>query len=226
MKRSIPGAFPTSNPANANWGLSLADPTFQTGAPPGQPTRTPGATAAARVGLQGPTPSNKWSFLSFSGTAGLVFGVYYTNVGGNGPLSAFGKLSKITCGLVTDGSLTPSGTPIAADLESAAQPLQAYPSDYTLATSLWDAAIDDMPPTLILPSNQRQIPAVAQTLQINATLLTPIPIDVEPGVEPVLGIWMEPCLLGIANNPYAPNGAWFGLALVNAKYTFNYDDGL
>jgi len=100
------------------------------------------------------------------------------------------------------------------------------PTDSTLITDLWNPANDPLPPAAPFFFGQSGVsqstPTPNSLLPITATIIPPNPVDLIPGIEPYIGIWMTPSLIGDASG----NGGYGGLTVFYGKYVINYDDGL
>jgi hypothetical protein len=132
-----------------------------------------------------------------------------------GASATFGKLGKIQAGLSIDAPYSQSAAIAAMSQQGPA--LQQLPPDLSLVNSLFDPSSDPLPPALTGGS----LPPPNQTLQLQATISPPIPLEIIAGKIIYCGVWMFPSLLG--QNPI---GASIGMGITPPNYTMVYDDGL
>jgi len=213
MRRSV------TTPFFSTAGFSMFDSwQFASGGGVNNDIWTTGKTITRPALLGGPTPEQEWQLVSVSVEANLVWVWDNSNV-----LTSYGKLGAILCGLSMDEVLsTQSGNQYQVFLTP-------IPMDTTLLTTLWDPGQHPMPPTVISQAGGA-VPAQSPTnsLTVSATVMPTTPLKLLPGVNPVVGIWMLPSLLGLltlSGTGGVPNG--IGLDIGGAaRFTINYDDGL
>jgi hypothetical protein len=200
MRRDLPGTFKTTAGGFNSWdqidipGIGIGPIV----------SRTPGAVTYTPAGLQGPTPQQNWTLLSVSVQAYLAMSALIS-----APAGMFGKLAPIQTGLVLNNQTAPTNAPYT-------QPIDNAPTDNTLITTLWDPTTDDMPPTLASGAGS----AIAEFKSVSSALIPAEPIQLTPGVTPVMTLRLNPSILG------AVAGGVFGLMLAFGTFTINYDDGL
>lgn len=231
-RQSISGSFPGGTSQSALPGITATVQSLQdTPIVPatGAPVRSNGATASVSAALEGPATSQKWSLLSVTvnGYLGLVAG---SNIGSAPALSPYGRLGKIITAL-DPSNPAPFGGFISG---SSGQPwsvnMSPLPADGTLSVPLFDPASDELPPWapmyfkpgLQIITGYPSIPIPTQLLPVSATITPPNPIQLLSVLQPGIGIWMEPSLLGDSSRV----GGYMGLTLFYATYTVDYDDGL
>jgi len=132
----------------------------------------------------------------------------------------YGKFGAILCGLNMDETI-----PVQNDDQYLVSAYQ-IPADTTLVATMWEPGSGDMPPMVISQAGP-SVPAAtpSSALAVETSIMPTNPIDLLPGVNPVVGIWMLPSLLGAtASGGASPNG--MGLDLGMARFTINYDDGM
>lgn len=214
MIRSQSGAWPRSF---LSGDVRILQDTPSPPAGIGQTVRSPGATTIIPAVMGGPDISQNWTIISVSIQAYAVLCGGFTTA----PLNCCGKFGKAVAALIPQGT---SSTAI-SNSEPWTYPMLPLPSDSTLTEDLWNPANDDLPPLSwfdTLQTESNQIP-LDTTLPVSAVISPPVPIRIEYGVQPALGIWLTPSLF---TNLAASESLPFGLTFINGSYTVNYDDGL
>jgi len=191
---------------------------FSSGGPVNTVTYTAGRTATRPAVLGGPTVEQHWLLISVAVQAYLR---WVTDVSNN--VAVYGKLGAIVTGLSMD---QPALATQAGDQYLTT--IQELPTDTSLLTTLWDPGQHSMPPSIASqPGPSVAWPGPPSALAVSAEISPPNPIDLFPGVQPVVGIWMLPSLLGVLSILGGARGIHkrIGLDIVGAKFTLNYDDG-
>jgi hypothetical protein len=195
-----------------------------------QVQRSAGMTNVVAIPLNGPTPQQKWKFISASVQAylGLSSGAYDGANYHSETVVGFGKLERIIAAIDPSNPLGQSGFSPGANNQPWSVAVELLPSDSTLQCELWNPAEDPLPPacpfyyggpTGITP------PTPQQLLPISGLIMPPNPIELIPGQSPYLGIWMLPSLLGARSIGVNAVNNFFGLSMYYGSWTINYDDG-
>lgn len=225
MKRSISGTFPT---ATSSLLANLGDLADASGIP-FNALRTAGNCAIIQPTLEGPAPNQKWTLLSVSIQAGLVFvtGEGRTSINASEDTPSGGVLGNIQAFLLpgeSNQSVSPTGRPGTFYQPFTINPLLTIgvspppPFDETLAADLWDFTSSQMPPS-------QQVADGTELLPISASIVPPFPLGMLPGNPPLIGIYMKPSLLQWYSLPNPGMQHYKGLAIFGATYIVNYDDG-
>jgi len=114
------------------------------------------------------------------------------------PGPAFGKLGRIVGGLV---HMTPTVGPVS--------PMIPFPSNATGLATIWDGATDPVLGLCKIVGNTLQTAPTPLVGQLNL----PVPIQVYPGDELQMGLWITPSLAQNAQ-----------IVIINATYTVTFDD--
>lgn len=174
---------------------------------------TPGSTFIRSISSILPqTAPIKQSLLGISITAWHQWGS--EPAGG----ATFGKWGKVLAGLLLNQpgsvSLFPSPSSSGGDFGGG---IQNLPSDQSNIITLWDAAVDSMPPQGV-PNVLNPAPPV-QYLS-GATVLS-TPFQFQEGQSLALGVWILPSLLG---GYVGTSGVWQVMrAISNVNYSLQYD---
>lgn len=206
MIHRVGGAFrsaPLGPPPGFNaWDLVALNP----------PTTAPASSWTAGAGIvdtvQVRTPTTSpWDLLAFTVQAALVLAdTNFTFI------PYFGKLGRVIAG-VTNGLPTNSGTTGFYQLS-----LPPLPQDASLQASLWDPAVDPLPPIV-----RNAVPAQPPVLEVTAAQNLQQPLAVPAGGQINLGIWVLPSLLN--TNTIGNNGTpCLSMTVCNAEYVVIYDD--
>lgn len=187
------------------------------------------AYAASRTPGQSPyTPlfptqgiGQKWKLLSVSVQGYLGYVIGDLPAGFQGP-ATYGKLGKLVAGLPSLDIPVTALPPVAVLANQI--PLLQQPNDSSLLSTLWDPAVNEMPPTIPNPTDANNRFQIGQLLAVNTQISPPQPLDMLPGVTPALAVWLQPSLFGWRQSQLTSANA-FGLALFYTTYTVNYDDG-
>lgn len=157
-------------------------------------TWSPGATNITPV-QPGPPVGQKWSVLAVS----VAFNALLLFSGL--PLNPYGRLGDVWASLVRAGGT--NGT---------VRPMQAFPTDKTQMTKLYDGAND--PP---FQSYNVDIggPLPASYVPHAGGLQLPVPLSINAGEQLAVGIWLTPTLSANVGR----------IALVNGTYAVAFDDG-
>jgi hypothetical protein len=196
MRRTLPGQFPGVGFMQDTWATSVAGNTSGW---------TQGATLMA-VNTTSSSGIPKGHILSISIYARLFMLQTSTRL--------YGKLGKIIAGVTLDG---PAQSGWGGGYQDFRQPMQLLPADATLLASLWDPALDPLPPG---GNGQDVFPY----LSLSAIVSPPVPLDIRDQESMGIGIWMTPSLLG--PQTLTLSNLATGLYMYGAKYVINYDDGL
>jgi len=175
---------------------------------------TLGKTATRDAVLGGPYIEQHWQLISVSVQMYLRW-IHDSSVA---PYAMFGKLGRILTGLSVDQVMSTQ-----AD-DQYLTTVAELPTDTSLVTDLWNPVNDPMPPIGYSGGGGVSLQTPYNALAMTAQISPPNPIDLFEGVNPVVGIWMMPSLLGV--NPAAPLANGVGLDVAAAKFTINYEDGL
>lgn len=162
---------------------------------------TPGATLIDNVNLS-PLPNQKWSLLSvyIRGYPGIIL-----------PPQGYGKLGKIYGGLLLFEEQPTTQGP-------SQEPYQNFtPLPSSLLAPLWDPNSDPLP-TQMIPG----VTPTNTTTQAACQIELPQPLDIQPGQQLRVGMWIMPSLFGSAATVNPGQGF---LLVTNANYTVQYDDG-
>lgn len=174
--------------------------------------RTPGAYLITTMPLQPPSLT-AWSITTIA-VQGLLT---MLEEDGGAPQSWCGQLGRIVAGLTEQGPTTGSGVvfTVSAPWNAGNQP--AF--DPTLIGSLWDPAVDPMPPWT---HYQVPTPSTVMYLPVTCVITPPQPVKLTAGAQINIGVWIQPSIMltqsGVSGDA--------GLSLFNGSYTVNYDDGL
>lgn len=209
MRQRWTGKFPVPDPLSP---LVMVD---EIAFSPLVAARTTGVGLIIPAFIGGPKVSENWEIISVSVQASLMFANF--NNAGFTAVSAFGRFGRIFAGVSMDELVT---TP---PQQSFLGPIPQPPSDLSLTVDIWNPDIDPMPPTRA-DATGTFAPQLDQTLLIGGTISPPNPLQLFEGVQPSVGIWMTPSLLGAGANAVPPN--LLGLTLFYASFAVNYDDGL
>lgn len=200
MIRRKPYAFRTTNAAGSNILDFIA---------PAAGGWSLGATLLDPIQLDIPAQKS-FSILGFS-----VMGQLSLLRSGN---PSYGKLGKLLTAVVTDSSAHDTGNSALSN-SNVAVPVLPLPRDASVITSLWDPAVDPLPP-LIAAS----VPAIPASVPVSATLNLPQPLELEVGNQLLIGLWLMPSL-----GPNQAGGPSIGqpnttIVLSQAVATIIYDD--
>lgn len=176
---------------------------------------TLGKTVTRAAILGGPAIEQHWQLINVS-IQGYLRWVSDTTTNQNDV--CFGKLGRIFTALSMDQVMSTQ-----AD-DQYLTAVAELPTDTSLMIDLWNPDNDPMPPTAFSSSGGISGFTPPTALAMSATISPPNPLDLFSGVNPVVGIWMLPSLLGLYPADPSPNG--IGLDVIAAKFTINYDDGL
>lgn len=137
----------------------------------------------------------------------------------------FGKLGKIRTGLlVTPGeNQTLVTDSLGLGFNNANPQEQSLPTDPSLVTTIFDPAVDPLPP--IMPGHQfstSTLAALAVPFNIFGVVAPPLPIPIDLS-SIAAGLWIDPSLIGM-KNPIAVTTAWIEF-LYYGTWSAVYDDG-
>jgi hypothetical protein len=184
----IDSAFRVRAPVPAAFNWNVADVTVAAPA-----AWSVGGTLIDRLPIQPPL-GDIWSVLSWSIRISPILFVSTLS-------PAFGKLGRIVGGVL-------HAAPTAfSTVQPWANPQQPLPNNSAGMTTMWDGVIDP----LFVVGSASYPDLVAQPLVTNFQL--PVPIDLYPGDELHIGLWITPSL---AQN--------IQIAITNAAYSVIYED--
>jgi len=188
----IPSGFATGNTLNAIDDLTDSPSTFS--------GWTVGSSIQAQVNLLGPL-STSAEIIAYSINAQMAL----VQMGNSGD-PMFGKFGKLLAAVQfgvaqQDGFFSST----------------ALPTDASLTSTVWDPAVDPLPP--LRTSNTPADPALLLPVGLVYPLPQPLPI-IEQSVA--IGLWLTPSLLALQHSGLVVQA---GLAILNAQYTVVYDDG-
>lgn len=209
MRRQIPGKFRISSSVNGNVNLSDGP---SSGGTAYASSFTPGATlvdSVTALSSLGPSISQKWKLLTVTVSGYLLF---------LSQIPTYGKFGKVMAALVLDQKLSPTQGPF----NPYVSPILPLP-DTSLAGTLWDPATDPLPPVVGTSLTFLSRFSPSNSLAVFATIPIPISLDLIPGENLAIGLWMFPSLVG---SPSASLLTFGQLVLQDCQYTLNYDDGL
>lgn len=159
-------------------------------------------------------PTGGWSLIGVAVNAQLALAD--TGVAFGGSKSFFGKFGVLRAGIIIP---SPGITGTASQPASFDPTRVALPQDSSLIDSLWDPAVDSLPP-VFNPSG-----APATTLPVTTTILLPTPIDfsqyVDASTVGAIGLWLAPSLIGPDYGVQGP-----GIYVTQGQYSFYYSDKL
>lgn len=185
------------------------------------PQRTSGAIVRFPAALPGPSISEKWSLVSLSITGYLR---WINGVGGGNPVTGFGKFGKMGAAIDPFHETTTTQNHLGGggpwDF-----PIQTLPADQSLAVTLWDPDVNDLPPAY--KYNDPNPPSdLSQTLPVTGVVTPPNPIPLYAGLQPGIVMWFTPSLLGVtAHSVDGGFGTYIGIMMISGSYNINYDDG-
>lgn len=210
MRQRIGSAFSNDGSTNVAGPTNLYDAVdIPQAGPFPYVTHTLGSTLLTSV--QFPTPSQAWKLISVGVRASLQNGFNLF------AMRPFGKLGAIKMGIVLNDDVSPTSISVLSGIGNVpfGVPILPLPTDPSLTELLWTPESNPLPPGAGQPS----------TLDVNATIFPPVPLDLSPGVPLSVGIWVSPSIVGVNAEPFGGHQPIATIIVHSAAYTITYEDG-